>query len=193
MINSPRSLRACKELGILPTELYKLSIDEYKKKDKAYFTLDQKLLNVRYDGYEKFRNDSIALVKKRREILILREKEKEVKEKDRDKLSKKSKSEISFLAKSLEKMKYGEKKAMDNLKNQQRKNIKSIIEDQINHEMLQKMDQKKEWKQQKREEQLLKDKKENEINKKKAEDDLNERIRKIKEKNQKKKNYIDKN
>ena len=30
MINSPRSLRACKELGIIPSELYKISIEEYK-------------------------------------------------------------------------------------------------------------------------------------------------------------------
>ena len=103
MINSPRTLKACKELGILPTELYKLSMDDYKKKDKTYFTLDQNLLKVKYEGYEKFRNDSIALVRKRREILILREKENDAKEKD--KFSKKSKSEINYLPRSIEKLK----------------------------------------------------------------------------------------
>ena len=190
IINSPRTLKACKELGILPSELYKISIEEYKKKNKSYFTLDQKMLKLRYDGYEKFRKDSVNLVKKRRDILINREKEKEKKDKETttnmDKLSRKSKTEISFISQSIERMKIGEKRAMENLKNQQRKNIKNLIEEQINHEMIKKMEQKKEWRQQKREEQIEKEKKEYEVVKKKAEDELNERKKKIEEKNLKK-------
>ena len=190
IINSPRTLKACKELGILPSELYKISIEEYKKKNKSYFTLDQKMLKLRYDGYEKFRKDSVNLVKKRRDILINREKEKEKKDKETttnmDKLSRKSKTEISFISQSIERMKIGEKRAMENLKNQQRKNIKNLIEEQISHEMIKKMEQKKEWRQQKREEQIEKEKKEYEVVKKKAEDELNERKKKIEEKNLKK-------
>jgi hypothetical protein len=73
MINSPRSLKACKELGILPKELYKISIEEYRSQNPTSITLDQKMLQFRYDGYEKFRKDSISLVRKRREILISKE------------------------------------------------------------------------------------------------------------------------
>ena len=68
MINSPRSLKACKELGIIPTELYQISIDEYRSQNPSSFTLDDKMIQFRYDGYEKFRKDSIELVKKRREV-----------------------------------------------------------------------------------------------------------------------------
>jgi hypothetical protein len=186
MINSPRSLKACQELGILPIELYQISIEEYKNRNKDSFTMDQKVLKYRYDGFEKFRNESINLARKRREIIIYKENANTQK-------SRKSKSENSFIMRSLEKMKEGEKKAMENLKNQQRKNIKSIIEDQINHEILKKVEKKNEWKQQKREEQIMKEKKENEMNKKKAEEaNMNERRKKMEEENQQKKIFREK-
>ena len=146
MINSPRSLKACQQLGILPIELYQISIEEFKNRNKTSLSIDQKMLKYRYDGFEKFRNESITQARKRREAII--DNENKTKEKTR-----KSKSENSFIMRSLEKMKEGEKKAMEHLKNQQRKNIKSIIEDQINHELLKKMEKKNERKQQKREEQ----------------------------------------
>ena len=133
MINSPRSLRACKELGILPNELYQITIEEYRSQNPTSFTLDQKMLQLRYDGYEKFRNDSITLVKKRREVLI----NKEIEENNS---TKRTKSENNFVARSLERMKEGERKAMENLKNQQKKNIRNIIEQQINQEILKKIE-----------------------------------------------------
>ena len=179
MINSPRSLKACKELGILPIELYKISIEEYRSQNPNSITLEPKMLQFRYEGYEKFRKDSITLVKKRREILIKKENESYTS-------TTRLKTYNNFLTRSLEKMKEGERKAMQNLKNQQKKNIKNIIEDQINKEILKKIELKKEWKQQKREEKLMKVKKENEMIKKKAEDEMNERKKKIEEENQKK-------
>jgi hypothetical protein len=114
MINSPRSIKACKELGILPTELYQITIEEYRSQNPTSITLDQKMLQLRYDGYEKFRNDSITLVKKRREVLINKENEE-------NNSTKRTKSENNFVARSLERMKEGERKAMENLKNQQKK------------------------------------------------------------------------
>ena len=141
MINSPRSLKACKELGIIPSELYQISLEEYKKQNPASFSLEQKLLQFRYDGYEKFRKDSIILVKKRRDEMIKREKNNNFR---------KSKTDNSFIVRSLERVKEDEMKAMANLKNQQRKNIKNILEEQINKELFKKMELKKEWKQQRR-------------------------------------------
>ena len=163
MINSPRSLRACKELGILPSELYKISIEEYRNQNPASFTLDQKVLTFRYEGYEKFRKDSIALVKRRREILINKENDD-----NHTTTSRRIKTENNYVLRSMEKMKEGERKAMENLKNLQKKNIKNIIEQQINREILKKVEKKKEWKQQKREELLMKEKKEVEMIKKKS-------------------------
>ena len=125
MINSPRSLKACKELGIIPTELYQISIEEYKTQNPSLFTLDQKMLQFRYKGYEKFRKDSISLVKNRREILISNENN------GKNKI-RRINTENNFIYRSLEKMKEGERKAMKNLKKQQKKNIKNILEEQIN-------------------------------------------------------------
>ena len=179
MINSPRSLKACKELGIIPIELYQISIEEYKSQNPSLFALDQKMLQFRYKGYEKFRKDSISLVKNRREILISRENN------GKNKI-RRINTENNFIYRSLEKMKEGERKYMENLKKQQKKNIKNILEEQINKEILKKVEQKKEWRQQKREEIINKEKKEKEISKKKAEDELNERKKKIEEENKKK-------
>ena len=119
MINSPRSIQACKELGIIPNELYKLSIEEYKNKFKIPINTEQKLLKLRYDGYERFRKESISLVVKRREIIITKENERKRKEQN----FKKSKTDNNFVLKSLDKIKEGEKKAIENIKIQQRKNI----------------------------------------------------------------------
>lgn len=113
MINSPRSLKACKELGILPIELYKISIEEYRSQNPNSITLEPKMLQFRYEGYEKFRKDSITLVKKRREILIKKENESYTS-------TTRLKTYNNFLMRSLEKMKEGERKAMQNLKNQQK-------------------------------------------------------------------------
>ena len=146
MINSPRSLRACRELGIIPVELYQISIEEYKSQNPSSLSLDQKMLQFRYEGYEKFRKDSINLVKKRREIIINKENENE------DNKNRTVRTMNNFVSMSLEKLREREKKAMENLKNQQKKNIKNIIEEQINKEILKKIEQKKEWRQQKREE-----------------------------------------
>ena len=162
MINSPRTIKACQELSIIPSELYKISLEEYKSTYKLPITMDQKILKLRYDGYEKFRKESISLVVKRREIIITKENERKRKEKN----FKKSKTDNNYVFKSLDKIKEGEKKTFENIKIQQRKNIKSMIKSQIKEELYKKKEQKKEWIQQKREEKQKKEKLENEINNK---------------------------
>ena len=152
MINSPRSLQACKELGIIPKELYYISLEEYKASNPSLISLVPKALQMRYDGLEKIRKDSIALVKKRRQILISKE--------NVDNYNiKRAKTEGALGTKSLEKMKEGEKKAIENLIKCERKKIKNIIEEQINKELLNKAEKKNEWKQQKREKRIIQEKK----------------------------------
>ena len=158
LINSPRSLRACQELGILPEELYKLSLDEYKNKNKTSFTLDQKILKMRYDGYDRFRKDSIILVKKRREVLIDNEKNKV------ERNVKKSKSDNSYIADSFKKMKEEERKELENLKNQHKHNIINLLETRVNEDILKMVEKKNEWRQHKKDEYYKKIKKENEEN-----------------------------
>ena len=186
MINSPRSIQACKELGIIPSELYKLSMEEYKNKFGIPINTDQKMLKLRYDGYERFRKESISLVVKRREVIISKEKERKIKEKN----FKKSKTDNNYVFKSLDKIKEGEKKTFENIKIQQRKNIKSMIKSQIKEELYKKKEQKKEWIQQKREEQLKKEREENKINSKKSEIEAIERRKKIEEKNKEREELV---
>ena len=63
IINSPRSLEACLRVGIDPSELYKLNMDDFKKKYPDVKKLIQDLLKYRYDAEEKYRNDTIEQVK----------------------------------------------------------------------------------------------------------------------------------
>ena len=112
MINSPRTIKACQELGIIPSELYKISLEEYKSTYKLPITMDQKILKLRYDGYEKFRKESITLVQKRREVIIANE----YQEKKKEKNFKKSKTDNIYVYKNLDKIKHGEKRLLKNSK-----------------------------------------------------------------------------
>ena len=59
LLNSPRSLEACSRLGIDPSELYKLTLDEFKTMNPDVKSLPQDLIQYRYDAEEKFRNETI--------------------------------------------------------------------------------------------------------------------------------------
>ena len=70
IINSPRSIKACLCLGIELTELYKLNMDEFKKKYPEVKKLDEELLKLRYDAEEKFRESTVEQAKKERQKII---------------------------------------------------------------------------------------------------------------------------
>ena len=59
MINSPRSLEACKRIGVDPIELYQLSHDEFKKKYPEIVDLNEKIFKYRYDAEEKIRKETV--------------------------------------------------------------------------------------------------------------------------------------
>ena len=83
MINSPRSLEACNRVGVEPSELYQLTLDQYKKKYPEVVGLSEKILKYRYEAEEKYRNDTIEQVKSMRNKII-QEKEKEEGKTSRD-------------------------------------------------------------------------------------------------------------
>ena len=70
LINSPRSLQACFKLGIDPSELYQISMDEFKLLNPDVRHLPQDMIQFRYDAEEKYRNDSINQVKEERNKII---------------------------------------------------------------------------------------------------------------------------
>jgi hypothetical protein len=84
MINSPRSLEACLRVGIEPSELYKLNMNDFKKKYPDVKELSQELLKYRYDAEEKFRCETVEQVKKERNAIIESEKKQEEEKKKKE-------------------------------------------------------------------------------------------------------------
>ena len=69
-MNSPRSLQACFSLGIEPSELYQITMDEFKLLNPDVRYLPQEMIQLRYDAEEKYRNDSINQVKEARQKIM---------------------------------------------------------------------------------------------------------------------------
>ena len=76
LINSPRTLQACFKLGIDPSELYQLTLEEFKLVNPDVRYLPQDMIKFRYEAEEKYRNDSINQVKEERQKIIEEEEEK---------------------------------------------------------------------------------------------------------------------
>ena len=75
-LTSPRSLEACKRLGILPQELYYQNFNEYYNSHPELMVLSKEIQKIRYDHVEKIRQDSIELIKEKRLEIIKEEKKK---------------------------------------------------------------------------------------------------------------------
>jgi len=69
MIQSPRSLQACKSEGILPAELVFRPIEAFQEKN-----LSPRLVKLRYDFFEAKRRDLLAATKRAREAIVADEK-----------------------------------------------------------------------------------------------------------------------
>ena len=128
MINSPRSLEACNLVGVEPSELYKLTLDQYKSKHPEVIGLTEKILQYRYDAEEKFRNDTIEQVKKMRQNIIqTKEKQKEKEESKTNRDGNETKTNMDDVDKKWEKILENEKKSIEKIKKKQRQDIETII------------------------------------------------------------------
>ena len=81
MINSPRSLEACKRVGVEPSELYQLTEEQFRQKYPEVISLNEKVFQYRYEAEEKIRKETIAKVMKEKEKI---KEEKENKRKKRE-------------------------------------------------------------------------------------------------------------
>ena len=145
MINSPRSLKACEQLGVEPNELYKLTKEKFKEKYPELINMNEKLIQIRYDAEEKFREETIKQVKEARtKIIEEEEKKKESSTKDMNKSNSKYNSGEDDVDKKWEKILENENKAIEKIKKKQRQNIESMIEEQINKELMIKVNEAKE-------------------------------------------------
>ena len=135
-INSPRSIKACLNLGIKPHELYKLNIIQFKEKYQDVMKLNEFLINFRYEQEDKFRLAMIKLAAEERNKIIEKEEEKKVKI---DNEQKKMLVQNS-LEKKWKKILENEKKNFEIAKRKQQMEIQSIIEDEIKKEIKEKLD-----------------------------------------------------
>ena len=142
LINSPRSLQACFKLGIDPSELYQISMDEYKLLNPDVRHLPQDMIQFRYDAEEKYRNDSINQVKEER-TKIINEKAEETERKNDENKDEANQNELD---EKMKKIKEEETKALEKIKKKQKQDIESMIETQINNEIRQRQTLEKEKK-----------------------------------------------
>ena len=133
MINSPRTIEACNNLGVQVEELYKPTFEEFKSNNPELIHLSPEILKYHYEGREKIRLETIKKVKKERERII-KEEEKSIKSKNRY-YKTKSVEKLDMELKVLKAIEQG-KKTIEQLKKQQRLNIEAYIEDQINQDIM---------------------------------------------------------
>ena len=69
-MNSPRSLEACRMLGILPQSLYYIDFKTYIQINPEIFRLSKDLQQKRFENINKYRKETIEIVKKQRQLII---------------------------------------------------------------------------------------------------------------------------
>ena len=116
-MNSPRSLQACFSLGIEPSELYQITMDEFKLLNPDVRYLPQEMIQLRYDAEEKYRNDSINQVKEARQK-IMQEDTSNVDKKNDEKKEEENKNELD---EKMKKIKEDETKALEKIKKNKNK------------------------------------------------------------------------
>ena len=70
ILNSPRSLEACTQLGVSPDELYFRSFPEFVAIHPEVLFIEKELQRYRYDKMEEYRKKTISVVKEKRNQLI---------------------------------------------------------------------------------------------------------------------------
>ena len=69
-MDSPRSLEACRQLGILPEELYFQDFETYIRMNPEVIGLPKEIQKIRFDNIDKYRKETIKMVKEHRERII---------------------------------------------------------------------------------------------------------------------------
>ena len=147
-MDSPRSIQACLNLGIQASELIQLDLEEFKEKYPEVRSLSPEMLKYRYNAAEKFRIQSINLIKKERQRIM-----------EEDEVSpdglRRTLTNMSRTAGSggwnkvtdtsslpddkMEQILMEQKKAIQKIKQKQRQDIQAMIKEQIDKEISEKV------------------------------------------------------
>ena len=69
-MNSPRSLEACRQLGIIPNELYFQDFETYIKLNPEVIALPKDFQKMRFENIDNYRRETIKMVIEQREKII---------------------------------------------------------------------------------------------------------------------------
>ena len=69
-MNSPRSLEACRQLGIIPNELYFQDFETYVKMNPEVIALPKEIQKIRFENIDNYRKETIQMVIDQREKII---------------------------------------------------------------------------------------------------------------------------
>ena len=173
IINSPRSIEACLRLGIQTSELIQQNLEEFKISHPDVRSLEPNMLKYRYNAAEKFRIQSINLIKKEREKII--DEANDIKIGDKNDINKNTYKYANMsktynttnskekwtaanttvgddIDQKMEQIFSEQKKAMMKIKQKQRQDIQALIKSQIDREISEKINYEKERRHKEKEE-----------------------------------------
>ena len=147
-MNSPRSLEACRQLGILPEELYFQDFETYIKLNPEVIGLPKDIQKIRFENIDKYRKETIRMVKEQRELIINKGKNEDNYETS-DKMNINENNIIENntvynLDEQLNNIIDKEKKNLEKLKRRQKNEIEAEIETKIKSEMIRQKAEEKE-------------------------------------------------
>ena len=138
-MNSPRSLEACRLLGIDPQSLYYVKFKKFAQSNPDIFRLNKESQQKRFENINKYRNEMIEAVKQKREEII-KEQEKGVTSETNNNTSssvkKKKKLDVLDLDKMLGDIKEREEKNIEKIKQKQKNEIFGQIERNIKNKII---------------------------------------------------------
>ena len=122
-MRSPRSLEACRQLGIRPRSLYYIDFETFVKNNPEIIRLKKDIQEKRFENINKYRQKMIEAVKQRREEIIEEQEEKKVFKSNTNINNNNKKTEILNLEKMLEDIRTKEEKNIEKIKQKQKNEI----------------------------------------------------------------------
>ena len=140
--DSPRSLKACEELGILPKELYHKDLQEFIRDNPDMINLSREILSIRFNNIEKYRHRLISEVKEKRKSIIKKMNDIQRKSKTNNRII----NEDDIMENEINEIMKRGAKTLEKIRQQQKNIIEAQIESKIKKEMLKIKSDKKEIK-----------------------------------------------
>ena len=140
--DSPRSLKACEELGILPKELYHKDLQEFIRDNPDMINLSREILSIRFNNIEKYRHRLISEVKEKRKSIIKKMNDIQRKSKTNNRMI----NEDDIMENEINEIMKRGAKTLEKIRQQQKNIIEAQIESKIKKEMLKIKSDKKEIK-----------------------------------------------